>query len=33
MLYSISGDELRRFSGNKVGRVTALKQEEPGEYN
>ena len=28
-----SGDELLRFSGNKVGRVTVSKQETPGEYN
>ena len=31
--YSFSGDELLRFSGNKVGRVTVSKQETPGEYN
>ena len=30
---SFSGDELLRFSGNKVGRVTVSKQETPGEYN
>ena len=28
---SFSGDELLRFSGNKVGRVTVSKQETPGE--
>ena len=33
MGYYFSGDELLRFSGNKVGRVTASKQETPGEYN
>ena len=31
--YSFGGDELLRFSGNKVGRVTVSKQETPGEYN
>ena len=31
--YYFSGDELLRFSGNKVGRVTVSKQETPGEYN
>ena len=31
--YAFSGDELLRFSGNKVGRVTVSKQETPGEYN
>ena len=31
--YSSSGDELLRFSGNRVGRVTVSKQETPGEYN
>ena len=33
MGYHFSGDELLRFSGNKVGRVTVSKQEMPGEYN
>ena len=33
MGYYFSGDELLRFSGNKVGRVTVSKQETPGEYN
>ena len=33
LVYSFSGDELLRFSGNKVGRVTVSKQETPGEYN
>ena len=31
--YEFSGDELLRFSGQKVGRVTVSKQETPGEYN
>ena len=31
--YSFSGDELLRFSGQKVGRVTVSKQDLPGEYN
>ena len=33
MGYYFSGDELLRFSGNKVGRMTVSKQETPGEYN
>jgi predicted ribosomally synthesized peptide with nif11-like leader len=31
--YTFSGDELLRFSGQKVGRVTVSKQDLPGEYN
>ncbi len=31
--YEVSGDELLRFSGNKVGRVTVKKNDIPGEYN
>ena len=31
--FEFSGDELLRFSGKKVGRVTVSKQEIPGEYN
>ena len=31
--YEFSGDELLRFSGNKVGRVTVQKNDVPGEYN
>ena len=31
--YEVSGDELLRFSGKKVGRVTVKKNEIPGEYN
>ena len=31
--FEFSGDELLRFSGQKVGRVTVSKQDIPGEYN
>jgi len=31
--YEFSGDELLRLSGKKVGRVTVMKQDIPGEYN
>ena len=31
--YEFSGDELLRFSGKKVGRVTVHKNDVPGEYN
>ncbi len=31
--YEVSGDELLRFSGKKVGRVTVKKNDVPGEYN
>lgn len=31
--YTFSGDELLRFSGQTVGRVTVTKQDIPGEYN
>jgi len=31
--YEFSGDELLRFSGQKVGKVTVPKQQIPGEYN
>ena len=31
--YEFSGDELLRFSGNKVGSVTVRKNDVPGEYN
>ena len=31
--YEFSGDELLRFSGKKVGRVTVRKNDVPGEYN
>ena len=33
MGYEFSGDELLRFSGKKVGRVTVMKNDVPGEYN
>ncbi len=32
MGYEFSGDELLRFSGKKVGRVTVQKNDVPGEY-
>ena len=31
--FEFSGDELLRFSGNKVGKVTVRKNDVPGEYN
>ncbi len=31
--YEFSGDELLRFSGKKIGRVTVHKNDVPGEYN
>lgn len=31
--YEFSGDELLRFSGKKVGRVTVNKNDLPGEYS
>ncbi len=31
--FEVSGDELLRFSGNKVGKVTVQKNDMPGEYN
>lgn len=31
--YEFSGDELLRFSGEKVGRITVRKNDVPGEYN
>ena len=31
--FEFSGDELLRFSGQKVGQVTVSKQEHPGEYH
>ena len=33
MGYEFSGDELLRFSGKKVGRVTVQKNDVPGEDN
>ena len=31
--FEFSGEELLRFSGKKVGRVTVKKNDVPGEYN
>ena len=31
--FEFSGDELLRFSGKKVGKVTVRKNDVPGEYN
>ena len=31
--YTFSGDDLLRFSGQKVDRVTVRKVEHPGEYH
>ena len=31
--YRFSGDDLLRFNGNKVGKVTVRKVEHPGEYH
>ena len=31
--FEFSGDELLRMSGKKVGRVTVIKNDLPGEYN
>ena len=31
--YEFSGDELLRFSGKKVEKVTVRKNDVPGEYN
>ena len=31
--YEFFGDELLRFSGKKVGKVTVKKNDVPGEYN
>ena len=31
--YEFSGDELLRFSGQKVGEVTVRKNDIPGEYH
>ena len=33
MGYEFSGDELLRFSGKKVGKVTVQRNDVPGEYN
>ena len=31
--YKVSGDEILRFAGNKVGKVTIRKNDLPGEYS
>jgi len=31
--FEFSGDELLRMSGKKIGRVTVIKNDIPGEYN
>lgn len=31
--FEFSGDELLRMSGKKVGKVTVIKNDIPGEYN
>lgn len=31
--FEFSGDELLRISGRKVGNVTVIKNDLPGEYN
>ena len=31
--FSFSGDDLLRFNGQKVDRVTVRKVDHPGEYN
>ncbi len=31
--FAVSGDELLRASGQKIGRVRITKQDMPGEYN
>ena len=31
--FEFSGDELLRFSGKRVGKVTVKKNDVPGEYN
>ncbi len=31
--YEFSGDELLRFSGQKVGKILVKKNDIPGEYN
>ena len=31
--FEFSGDELLRFNGQKVGQVTVVKPDHPGEYH
>ena len=31
--FEFSGDELLRFNGQKVGQVTVIKPDHPGEYH
>jgi predicted ribosomally synthesized peptide with nif11-like leader len=31
--FAVSGDELLRASGQRIGRVRITKQDMPGEYN
>ena len=31
--FEFSGDELLRFNGQKVGKVTVVKPDHPGEYH
>ena len=31
--FEFSGDELLRFNGKKVGKVTVVKPDHPGEYH
>lgn len=31
--FEFSGDELLRFNGKKVGQVTVVKPDHPGEYH
>ena len=31
--YNFSGDDLLRFNGQKVGKVTVRKVDHPGEYH
>ena len=33
MGYEFSGDELLRLNGKKVGQVTVVKPDHPGEYH
>lgn len=31
--FEFSGDELLRFNGKKIGKVTVVKPDHPGEYH